>query len=114
MGKTALSAAVIFLWAASAAGQTAAGNPFDGSATASAPDGQGPVDKLVFARLGRLGIEPANVCSDAVFLRRVCLDVIGTLPTAKLASFSRTTRPASAGPLSTACWTARSSRTIGR
>ena len=100
MGKTALSAAVIFLWAASAAGQTAAGNPFDGSATASAPDGQGPVDKLVFARLGRLGIEPANVCSDAVFLRRVCLDVIGTLPTAKEArDFLQDNSPGKRGAL---------------
>ena len=42
----------------------------------------GKIDELVFARLQTLGIEPAHVCSDAVFVRRVYLDVIGTLPTA--------------------------------
>jgi len=41
------------------------------------------VDKAVKARLAELGIEPAAVCSDAVFVRRVYLDVIGTLPTAQ-------------------------------
>ena len=40
------------------------------------------IDRAVFARLRQEGIEPANLCSDAVFLRRVYLDVIGTLPTA--------------------------------
>lgn len=42
-----------------------------------------PIDKLVFARLDQLGIPPAHLCSDAVFVRRVYLDVIGTLPTAQ-------------------------------
>jgi hypothetical protein len=41
------------------------------------------VDELVFGRLEKLGIRPARACSDAVFLRRAYLDVIGTLPTAK-------------------------------
>lgn len=36
----------------------------------------------MFARLHALGLEPAHVCSDPVFVRRVYLDVIGTLPTA--------------------------------
>ena len=40
------------------------------------------IDKLVFAKLSTLDIHPA-LCSDAVFVRRVYLDVIGTLPTAK-------------------------------
>ena len=39
------------------------------------------VDRLVLGRLGRLGIRAANPCSDGVFIRRVQLDVIGTLPT---------------------------------
>jgi hypothetical protein len=43
---------------------------------------QSQIDALVFGRLERLGIAPAHVCSDAVFVRRVFLDVIGTLPTA--------------------------------
>ena len=40
------------------------------------------VDKLVFAQLARLNIQPV-LCSDAVFVRRAYLDVLGTLPTAK-------------------------------
>jgi len=39
------------------------------------------IDELVLARLDALGIEPSPMCSDEVFLRRVYLDVIGTLPT---------------------------------
>ena len=39
-----------------------------------------PVDNLVLAALHKKGIEPASLCSDAVFVRRVYLDVIGTLP----------------------------------
>lgn len=39
------------------------------------------IDELVFARLRELGLKPANLCSDAVFLRRAFLCVIGTLPT---------------------------------
>jgi hypothetical protein len=54
------------------------------SRTALAP--QGKIDELVFARWKRLGIEPASLCSDGVFVRRVYLDVIGTLPTAQEAS----------------------------
>jgi hypothetical protein len=40
------------------------------------------IDRLVFARLAESKIEPV-LCSDAVFVRRVYLDVIGTLPTAQ-------------------------------
>ena len=39
------------------------------------------IDELVFARLRELGLKPANLCSDAVFLRRAYLVVIGTVPT---------------------------------
>lgn len=39
-----------------------------------------PIDKLVLSTLRKEGIQPANMCSDAVFIRRVYLDVIGTLP----------------------------------
>lgn len=41
------------------------------------------LDRLVLADLERLGIPPAALCSDAVFVRRTFLDVIGTLPTAR-------------------------------
>ena len=54
--------------------------PYENSAP-SAP--QSRIDELVFGRLKQLGIQPANLCSDAVFVRRVYLDVIGTLPTAQ-------------------------------
>lgn len=41
------------------------------------------IDKPVFDLLAQKQITPAAICSDAVFLRRVYLDVIGTLPTVK-------------------------------
>jgi len=54
--------------------------PFEaGDRAAPLTDLDGPV----FVQLRRLGIEPANACSDEVFVRRAFLDVIGTLPTAK-------------------------------
>ncbi len=40
------------------------------------------IDELVFAHLKELGIPPSELCSDHAFLRRVYLDVTGTLPTA--------------------------------
>ena len=55
-------------------------NPFESPAQ---PVPQTRIDELVFGRLEKLGIQPAPVCSDAVFVRRVYLDVIGTLPTAQ-------------------------------
>ena len=39
------------------------------------------VDEAVLGTLHKLGVEPPNPCSDEVFVRRVYLDVIGTLPT---------------------------------
>lgn len=39
------------------------------------------IDELVFAKLRKLNIPPSEVASDEVFLRRVYLDTIGTLPT---------------------------------
>ncbi|MHC4126686.1 MAG: DUF1553 domain-containing protein [Planctomycetota bacterium] len=40
------------------------------------------LDRRVLVPLRKRRIEPANLCSDEVFVRRVFLDVIGTLPTA--------------------------------
>jgi hypothetical protein len=59
--------------------RAAALNPYEQDAAATP---QSRIDALVLGRLERLGIEPAHPCSDAVFVRRVYLDVIGTLPTA--------------------------------
>lgn len=41
------------------------------------------IDQLVAAKLVKLRIEPSENCGDEVFLRRVYLDLIGTLPTAE-------------------------------
>jgi hypothetical protein len=56
-------------------------NPFDAPTGMMAAQNQ--IDLLVFPRLQQLGIQPASVCSDATFLRRVFFDAIGTLPTAE-------------------------------
>jgi hypothetical protein len=55
-------------------------NPFEipGEVTPS-----GKIDELVFAKLKELKIQPARLCSDGVFVRRLYLDMIGTLPTAQ-------------------------------
>lgn len=74
-----VSAAVIFSALFAFATPGAVQNPFEIQA-AVRPDTE--IDKLVFARLEELRIQPANLCSDAVFVRRAFLDVIGTLPTA--------------------------------
>jgi len=54
--------------------------PFENPST---PLPQTKIDRLVLKKLKGLGISPAPLCSDAVFVRRVYLDVIGTLPTAQ-------------------------------
>ena len=50
--------------------------------THAEPTAHGKIDELVFASQKRLGLRPAALCSDAVFVRRVYLDTIGTVPTA--------------------------------
>jgi len=37
-------------------------------------------DELVWAKLEKMGLPPSALCDDATFLRRLYLDVIGTLP----------------------------------
>ena len=39
------------------------------------------VDRLVAKKWKELGLEPSPPCDDATFLRRACLDILGTLPT---------------------------------
>ena len=39
-----------------------------------------PIDNLVHEKLKKLGIVPSDLCTDAEFLRRVSLDLTGTLP----------------------------------
>lgn len=46
------------------------------------------IDAAVFAKLADLHLTPSPLCDDATFMRRVSLDVIGTLPTtAEVRSF---------------------------
>jgi hypothetical protein len=71
-------AGLLLAAAAFAGAQAPARSPFDAPA-AAVP--RNAVDEAVFARLKKLGIQPARPASDAVFLRRVFLDVIGVLPT---------------------------------
>ncbi len=80
--KRASICAFVFLFAVliGTATPQAPENVFESSAPLAA---RGRVDELALGRLKQLGIRPANPCSDAVFLRRVYLDVIGTLPSAQ-------------------------------
>lgn len=58
------------------------------------------IDRLVLKTLREKKIEPANMCSDAVFIRRVHLDVIGTLPEPrKVREFLLDRRPSKRGKL---------------
>jgi hypothetical protein len=41
------------------------------------------IDTLVHAKLKKLRIAPSGLCDDATFMRRIYLDVTGTLPTAE-------------------------------
>jgi len=79
--KIPLILAVVLLTASVGNGAlSAVSSPFESRAV---PTPRSQIDKLVFDRLEKLGIQPANICSDAVFVRRAYLDVIGTLPTAQ-------------------------------
>jgi hypothetical protein len=58
------------------------------------------IDEAVLAALRRRGIEPARPCSDEVFVRRVYLDVIGTLPAPReVVAFLQDRRPDKRGKL---------------
>jgi len=80
MMKTSLISAVVFL---ALGGGTAAPETASGIFESSVPlRPVSQLDKIVFAKLASLDIQPVR-CSDAVFVRRAYLDVIGTLPTAE-------------------------------
>lgn len=70
---------VILLWLGGLAVEAADLTSLFESPTPPQPAGE--LDRIVFAKLDSLGIKPA-LCSDAVFIRRVYLDMTGTLPTA--------------------------------
>jgi hypothetical protein len=77
--QTCLACAVVLSTALAAAGPDQTGVRLYESRALVSP--QGRLDELVLARWKQLGIQPARVCSDEVFVRRVYLDVLGTLPT---------------------------------
>ena len=52
-----------------------------GADVSNIPEATNVVDKAVFEKLKVLGIPPSPVCDDATFIRRVYLDITGTLPT---------------------------------
>jgi hypothetical protein len=55
------------------------------------------IDELIAAKLRKLGIVPSETCSDVEFLRRVSLDMTGTLPTPReLEAFAADPSPANA------------------
>ena len=45
------------------------------------PEGSSAVDRFVAAGWSRLGIRPSAEVDDATWIRRVSLDICGTLPT---------------------------------
>jgi hypothetical protein len=72
------AAVVLALWG----GAAAQDKPSDIFESPVPPAPAGEIDRLVFSRLSSSGLKPV-LCSDAVFIRRVYLDVTGTLPTAE-------------------------------
>jgi len=90
MSKIHASIAFVLIRACLAAGAApGAQAPANAAAvfeTQGEPIPRNRIDELVFARWKALGIQPANLCSDSVFLRRAWLDVTGTLPTAQQAA----------------------------
>ena len=78
--KRRLVSAVIFL--AVAGGAMAAETGPNVYESADPVTAENPIDKLVLAKLKKMDIQPA-LCSDAVFVRRVYLDIIGVVPTAQ-------------------------------
>lgn len=72
----------LLVGAALAAPASAAAQPADAERPFTP---QSALDHLLLDALGRKALTPAPICSDAVFLRRVYLDLTGTLPAATTA-----------------------------
>jgi hypothetical protein len=77
--RNSLAAIVLMVTVLSGWGAESRGvRPFE---TGGGSDRMNAVDTAVRSALRKRGIKPANLCSDEVFVRRVYLDVIGSLPT---------------------------------
>ena len=77
--KTPLISAVLFLTISGIAASAETASDIFESPVPPTPSTR--IDKIVLAKLASMDIKPV-LCSDAVFVRRAYLDVIGTLPTA--------------------------------
>ena len=76
--KISLAVVLVFTASGNATGaESPIVRPFESNAKYSPAN---DIDTLVAAALHKKKITPANLCSDAVFLRRVYLDVTGALP----------------------------------
>ncbi len=87
-GRGQMWGCIMGMWLLAAGGAVAAGpaarpNPFETDAPCTPPN---VLDELVERRLQALGLQPAKLCSDAVFVRRAFLELTGTLPTAREAA----------------------------
>lgn len=79
MNTLLICAAVLLSVTGALAAPQTTGNVYE-SPTPATPAGE--IDRLVFDKLATLKVQPV-LCSDAVFVRRAFLDVIGALPTAQ-------------------------------
>ena len=91
-GRIALAGLVMALGACLAVAAPPAGfSPFE---SPNPPTPRNRIDELVFRKLQQLDIAPAHPCSDAAFVRRAYLDILGTLPTGfEAQDFIRDTKP---------------------
>ncbi|NLG43375.1 MAG: DUF1553 domain-containing protein [Phycisphaerae bacterium] len=76
-GRTIVIALIVSLAAGAPFASAQALSPFEADHWVTPPN---VVDEHITAALAQHGLELANPCSDEVFIRRVYLDVIGTLP----------------------------------
>jgi hypothetical protein len=79
MRTSLISALALLMFAGGAVAAEVSPSVFESSVP---PKPAGELDRIVFAKLASLKIQPV-LCSDEVFVRRAYLDVIGTLPTAE-------------------------------
>ncbi len=57
--------------------------PFENSGSLTKSTSDDPIDQIIQTKLNKLGIIPSGQCTDADFVRRVSLDIAGTLPTSQ-------------------------------